>query len=233
MPQLPCQVEILEVDFSEASNHARNVYARIESKLEKLGKIKILINNVGICYERPEYFLNIPNLDQFIMNMINVNVVSMTRMTSLVLPRMVSHREGFIINMSSCTAHSPTPLLSLYASTKVYMDHLSRSLAIEYRSRGVVIQSLTPYYISTRMSHNIRTTLWSPSPDSYAKYAIDCMGYEWNTGYWSQNIINSIMCQPQALSYLLPFHINKFVSFYKLRLKWRKINRKFENNNVI
>ena len=94
MPQLPCHVEILDVDFNDASDH---VYARIESKFKELGQIKILVNNVGICYERPEYFLNIPNLDQFIMNMINVNIVSMTRMTSLVLPRMVSHREGFII----------------------------------------------------------------------------------------------------------------------------------------
>ena len=232
MPEANCQVEILEIDFSKSSD---DIYANIESTLEKLSKIKILLNNVGICYERPEYFLEIPNLNKFIMDIINVNIVTMTRMTALVMPRMVSQKDGFIINMSSGSAHVPTPLLSLYSSTKVYMDFLSRSLAAEYRSRGVVIQSLTPYYVSTPMSHRMRTTVWSPSADSYAKYAIDCMGYEWNTGYWSQNMMNIVIGVPHSLSFLLPFQINKIITFNKMRGIHKRIKRKFsnQNNNII
>ena len=202
----------------------------IETSLKKLDKIKILVNNVGVCYERPEYFLDLPNLNQFIMKMINVNIITMTRMIAMVMPRMVSHKTGFIINLSSSSAHTPVPLLSLYSATKAYMDHFSRSLATEYRPEGVIIQSLTPYYVSTRMSHRMQTTVWSPSADLYAEYAIDCMGYEWNTGYWSHNIILNFMSIPHALSFLLPFQISKIIAFSKTRSIYHRINKKFQSN---
>ncbi|CAG2177005.1 unnamed protein product [Oppiella nova] len=116
-------------------------------------EIHVLVNNVSICYpkERPEYFTEIPNLSQFIESIINVNIKACTRLTALVLPRMVAKGRGVIINLSSMSALYPIPLLAIYSATKVYIDYLSRCLHQEYKSKGIVIQSL----MSTNMSHNM------------------------------------------------------------------------------
>ena len=47
--------------------------------------IGVLINNVGMGHE-PEYFCKIPNVNKVINDIIHCNIVSMTKMTAIVLP---------------------------------------------------------------------------------------------------------------------------------------------------
>ena len=110
------EIEILAVDFEN-----RNIYNVIRERLQEMENIKILINNVGICYPgvRPEFFHQIEDLDNFIDKIINVNIVSHTKMISIVLNRMIDNKDGIIINMSSSSAISPIPLLAIYSATKV------------------------------------------------------------------------------------------------------------------
>ncbi len=55
------------------------------------------VNNVGISYEYPEFFLGVP-ADR-VQALIDLNVVSVTRMTAMVLPGMVERKRGAIINI--------------------------------------------------------------------------------------------------------------------------------------
>lgn len=52
-------------------------------------------------------------------NTINTNMVSVTRMTGLVLPGMVKREKGVIINIGSGSSMIPSPLLAVYAASKV------------------------------------------------------------------------------------------------------------------
>ena len=92
-----------------------------------MNNIRIIINNVGICYpgNKPEFFSEIGDLNNFIDDIINVNIVSHTKMTSLILKRMIHNEEGVIINMSSLSAISPVPLLSIYSATKVIQEYFN------------------------------------------------------------------------------------------------------------
>ncbi|CAG2180194.1 unnamed protein product, partial [Oppiella nova] len=95
--------------------------SRSQEKLEKLDPdIQVLVNNVGIAYPdgKPTLFGDMPNLDQFCTDMINVNIMSCTRLTALVLPAMVANGRGVIINVSSVAAITPMPLMSQYSATK-------------------------------------------------------------------------------------------------------------------
>ncbi|XP_029607579.1 very-long-chain 3-oxoacyl-CoA reductase-A isoform X5 [Salmo trutta] len=81
--QYKVETRTIAVDFGLS-----DIYPKIEAGLAGL-EIGVLVNNVGISYPYPEYFLHIPDLDNFITNMINVNMTSVCQMTRLVLPRMV------------------------------------------------------------------------------------------------------------------------------------------------
>ena len=65
-------------------------------------------------------FVNqVPNATEFSQCLINCNVVSVTRMCIIVLPQMVERKKGLILNISSASAVLPTPLMTMYSSTKV------------------------------------------------------------------------------------------------------------------
>ena len=59
-------------------------------------------------------------------------------MTEIVLPGMVERRRGLVINVSSQIAIRPA--LSIYGSTKAFMDYFSQALSYEYENKGIVIQ---------------------------------------------------------------------------------------------
>ncbi|ELU03064.1 hypothetical protein CAPTEDRAFT_219336 [Capitella teleta] len=117
---------------------------------------------------------------QTIQDIINVNCHSVTMMTRLVLPGMVERRRGVIVNNASASSIYPLPLLSVYSATKAYVDFFSRALDQEYKSKGVVIQSLMPFFVSTKMSR-LRANMFIPTATNYVKSALGTIGLQART----------------------------------------------------
>lgn len=91
-------------------------------------EIEVLVNNVGIA-PGTLWFDEIPREE--IDRVVEVNIHSLNRMTSLILPQMKKRRSGVIINMSSLSSMIPFPLQSVYSGTKAYINQFSSSLAME------------------------------------------------------------------------------------------------------
>ncbi|XP_008585625.1 PREDICTED: estradiol 17-beta-dehydrogenase 12 [Galeopterus variegatus] len=172
------ETRIIAVDFA-----SEDIYDKIKTRLAGL-EIGILVNNVGMSYEYPEYFLDLPDLDNTIKKLINVNVLSVCKMTQLVLPNMVERSKGVILNISSASGMFAVPLLTIYSATKAFVDFFSRCLHEEYRSKGIFVQCVLPYYVATKLAKIRKPTLDKPSAETFVKSAIKTVGLQSRTnGY--------------------------------------------------
>ncbi|CAG2111835.1 unnamed protein product [Medioppia subpectinata] len=214
------EVRILAVDFTRS-----DIYERLEATIGALDDIHVLINNVGISYAYPEYFTQIPQSQQLIESIINCNIIAMTRIIEMVLPKMEAKRRGVIINVSSYSASYPMPLLSLYASSKIFVDFLSRALQVEYASKGITIQSVLPAYVMTNMSKIRRSSLMVPTPDVYVSHAMKTVGIESRTyGYWPHKLQGFI--QDSIISNTLGSDFNIKLAFNALKDVRRRYYKK-------
>lgn len=164
----------IAIDFT-ASPEAIRTKAR--SALEGF-EIGTLVNNVGTNYAHPEYLHLMENGDQMCVDMIRCNCMSQTIMTRLVLPQMLERKRGCVLSVSSISGLAPTPLFSVYAGTKAFNDSFSRSLEQEYRSRGIIFQSVRPFGVATKMLKVRKSGFFIPDPDSYVESALSTVGVQ-------------------------------------------------------
>lgn len=217
-PNCP-SVDVIAFDFS-----SRN-YKPIEEVLNNLPMIHVLVNNVGHAYWTTEYFTKVQPWVET-EKLIDINLYSMTKMCHLVLPRMEMQKKGVIVNISSFSAFWPVPLLAVYGASKAYVDYLSRALNCEYRSRGIIIQSVLPQFVATNMT-GLKPSCNTPSAKTYVDSAFKTIGHETQTtGYWNHRLKKFGLDIARSLSENLISRVVKIVS-----LQMRQINYKARGLN--
>lgn len=73
-----------------------------------------------------------------------LNMVALTRLTKLLLPRMVAAGSGHVINVASIAAFMPGPYMAVYYATKAYVLSFTEALQEELRGTGVSAMALCP-----------------------------------------------------------------------------------------
>jgi len=121
----------------------------VTAAVERFGRIDTLVNNAGIFAAKP--FTDFTE-DEF-ASTIGVNLAGFFRTTQLVIPHMLSQGGGHIVNVTSslvdnANSNVPSALASL---TKGGLQSATKSLAIEYATRGIRVNAISPGIIKTPM----------------------------------------------------------------------------------
>jgi uncharacterized protein len=104
------------------------------------GTIDVLVNNAGFGWRGEFAHMELADA----MEMIQVNMTSLTHLTRLVLPAMLEKKSGRILNVSSTASFQPGPMMSLYYATKAYVTSFSLGLAEELHGTGITVTALCP-----------------------------------------------------------------------------------------
>ncbi|XP_053360308.1 17-beta-hydroxysteroid dehydrogenase type 3 isoform X3 [Clarias gariepinus] len=112
------------------------------------------------------------HLEEKINQMINCNVKAMVKMCQIVLPGMVKRGQGIILNISSGISKTPWPMYTLYSSTKVFVEIFSRGLQAEYKSNGILIQSVCPFGVSTAMIGFQKPSIITLTPEEFVRSSL-------------------------------------------------------------
>ncbi|OWF47111.1 inactive hydroxysteroid dehydrogenase-like protein 1 [Mizuhopecten yessoensis] len=188
----------LGINFNEGQEIYQEIWEAIKDK-----EIGILVNNVGVMYDYPQPFLEVPT--EMLWQLINVNVATATMMTHMILPQMVQRCKGAVVMVSAGSCDKITPLTTVYSATKSFLDYFARAIQYEYKDKGIIVQSLMPFYVATRMTRFSETlsrpSIMIPSAADYARHAITTLGYtSRTTGYWPHTLQGWIIqCIPDSL----------------------------------
>lgn len=115
-----------------------------------LGPVTILVNAAGA--EGFSRFLDISFAEW--QRVIDITLNGVFHATQAVLPDMIDSRWGRIVNISSSSTHSGTPMKSHYVAAKSAVNGLTKSLALEYGPKGITVNAVPPGFIDTPMLRN-------------------------------------------------------------------------------
>lgn len=147
VPEMPLDYldQIITVDFDDAES-TNNFYKQVEN----LKSISLLVNNAGIniiksqIEVKPEEYNRIHN----------INLKIPYFLSSIVAKKMSKIDGGKIVNIASIWSIVTKKNRTLYTTMKSAIHGLTRSMAIEWASNNILINTISPGFIDTDLTRN-------------------------------------------------------------------------------
>lgn len=134
--------------------------------LKRFGRVDILVNNAAIAPSMP--LLDMP--DEVRDSVIDTNIKGVFNCTKAVLPGMIKHKYGKIINISSVTGPlTSSKRLTIYSASKGAVSGFTRSLALEVAEHGINVIAILPGSFDTPMMRSMARPRGWDSEDEYIK----------------------------------------------------------------
>ncbi len=125
-----------------------DVEKAVDSLIRDAGKIDILVNNAGITGGNAPLWELKPEVWR---RVIEVNLVAPYLTCHAIVPHMVKAGYGRIVNVSSIAGKEGNPNASHYSASKAGLIGLTKSLAKEVATKGVLVNAITPAAAKTEM----------------------------------------------------------------------------------
>jgi NAD(P)-dependent dehydrogenase (short-subunit alcohol dehydrogenase family) len=121
------------------------INAGVAAALAALGKIDILVNNVGLG--APNLAENVTEADFDLT--IAANLKGTFFASQAVGRHMIERKFGRIVNLSSQAGFAALPGEAVYCMTKAGVSHLTKCLAVEWGKYGITVNAVAPTFIET------------------------------------------------------------------------------------
>jgi glucose 1-dehydrogenase len=118
-----------------------DVVAMLESAVDGLGGIDVLVNNAGIQIASPSHELSTSDFDKVLaVNLRGAFLCAREAVTRF----LATGTHGVIINVSSVHQLIPKPNYLAYATSKGGMESLTQTLALEYAGQRIRVNAIAP-----------------------------------------------------------------------------------------
>jgi NAD(P)-dependent dehydrogenase (short-subunit alcohol dehydrogenase family) len=135
-------VTYVAVDLSDPDGAAHLVDAAAG-----LGRLDILVNNVGAVSPRLDGFLAVT--DEQWATSYTLNLMAAVRTTRAALPLMLARGRGAIVSTSSVNATLADPSVIDYSAAKAALRSFCKSLSKELGPQGIRVNTVSPGPVST------------------------------------------------------------------------------------
>jgi NAD(P)-dependent dehydrogenase (short-subunit alcohol dehydrogenase family) len=123
----------------------QQVEATIRGALERFGRVDVIVNNAGLMVFKPLE----EHTDEDWLRVLHVDLLG----TFYFLRYAFLHMKpgGSVVNVSSIHAEETTPLVCSYAAAKAAVVSLTRSAALEGKTKGIRVNAVLPGAVDTPM----------------------------------------------------------------------------------
>jgi len=158
----------------------------IDTTIEKYGKIDILVNNAGVNFVKPFEQLETADWDR----VINTDLRGSYLCSRYAIDHMLKAKAGSIVNIGTVHSMQCMPGAGPYDAAKWGMVGLTKSMAVEFASRNIRVNVLSPGLIDTQIWTDIKNA--APDLDN-------CLTF------WKSNIPAGRVGTPKEVAYAAVF----------------------------
>ncbi|KAL3076530.1 hypothetical protein niasHT_030925 [Heterodera trifolii] len=190
-PKQFLQPEVKWISFDLTNGNIEDYEKWLFPELSKID-IGMLVNNVG-SFPPLMRFHELTGGHRRIAKDLILNTMPHTILTAFVLKQMTVRNKGIIVNISSVAAVFPLFHTALYSSVKKYLIWFSSILRKDYADTGIIIQSILPGIVLTKMSQEVthleKPGFFSPTPKKFVNSALRTVGHaDETTGCFAHQI---------------------------------------------
>ncbi|UWU83213.1 SDR family oxidoreductase [Bradyrhizobium yuanmingense] len=154
LANLGAEVCFIEVDVADS----KAVDAMMAEAAKRLGPPNVLVNNAGVAVFRDPLEMAVEDW----RHCFTIDLDGAWHCSRAVLPHLLKHGQGDIINIASVHASQIIPKCFPYPVAKHAVVGLTRALAIEYADRGIRVNAISPGYIGTEIVENVFASASDP-----------------------------------------------------------------------
>ncbi|MEV4556330.1 SDR family oxidoreductase [Kitasatospora sp. NPDC049285] len=115
--------------------------AELQQRLAELDIVPdVLVNNAGFGMHGPLAAAD----PSRIAAQVQLNCLTLTELTTRLLPGMVARGRGAVLNVASTASFQPIPGMAVYGATKAYVLSFTEALAYELKGTGVRALAICP-----------------------------------------------------------------------------------------
>mgnify|MGYP001400808491 CR=1 FL=1 len=147
--QAPSNIGYIHLDMEDEDS-----INGFNEKLSLIGSIDVLVNNAGI--NRINRIENVPLSD--FKAVMKVNVDGPFRISQMA-SKLMSRNGGRIVNVASIWSNITKEGRGSYSTSKAALVGLTRSLAIDYASSGILVNAVSPGFTATDLTYQSLSAL--------------------------------------------------------------------------